>query len=105
MDNKTLNNTAIQKPEISNPSTKASANKIIMAFITIRNNPKVRIVTGNVNRIRMGFTIKFNKASTRATTTAVKYPATVTPGRNFAKKTTTTAVSKMRRIKIIWLDF
>lgn len=56
------------------------------------------MVTGRVNNTRIGFTIRFKIARTTATITAVKYPATATPGRNFANKTTTTAV-KSNRIK------
>ena len=33
----------------TNPEINCPANKIIIAFITNKNNPKVRIVTGNPN--------------------------------------------------------
>jgi hypothetical protein len=80
---------------------------MITAFITSKNNPKVRMVTGSVNNTRIGFTIKFKIARTTATIIAVKYPATATPGRNLANKTTTTAVKSNRIKKFIlyWFWF
>ena len=99
---------ATQNPSTPNPETKPSANKMITALITRRNNPKVTIVTGNVNSTRIGFTIKFKIANTSATIIAVPYPATLTPGKNLANKITATAVSKMRMINfifdLIWLE-
>ena len=38
-----------------------------IAFITKRNNPKVKIVTGSVNKINIGFTNMFNNPKTIAT--------------------------------------
>ena len=38
-----------------------------IAFITNRNNPKVKIVTGSVNKTNIGFTNIFNSPKTIAT--------------------------------------
>lgn len=40
---------------------------MIIAFITNRNNPKVKIDTGSVNKIKIGFTNMFNSPKTIAT--------------------------------------
>lgn len=101
----TLKSMATQKPLTLNPETKVSAIKMIIAFITNRKSPKVRMVTGKVNRIRMGFTIKFNRARTMATIIAAPYPDMETPGRNLERNTTMIAVRSMRNIKIIVVIF
>jgi len=49
------------------------------AFITNKNNPKVKIVIGNVNKTRMGFTKKLSKAKTMATDKAVVNSSTFMP--------------------------
>ena len=74
---------------------------MITALITSKNKPSVRIVTGNVNKTKTGFTIKFKIASTKATIIAVPYPATLTPGKNLANKITATAVSRILMINFI----
>jgi hypothetical protein len=50
-----------------------------MAFMTSKNNPKVKMVTGNVNKIKTGFTKKFKSASTIATFKAEENPSMITP--------------------------
>lgn len=74
-----LNNMAFQKEDTSNPLIKWSHNKIMDAFITNKNNPKVKIVIGNVNKTRMGFTKKLSKAKTMATDKAVVNSSTFMP--------------------------
>lgn len=86
---------AIKNPSTPNPLTKASASKIMIALITRRNKPKVTMVTGSVSSTKTGFTIKFKTAKTKATIIAVTYPATLTPGRNFANNTTAKAVNNI----------
>jgi len=55
--------------------------KIIMtALITNKNNPSVRIVTGNVKNINKGLIKVFNSAKTIATSIEVVKLATVIPG-------------------------
>lgn len=46
--------------------------KIMTALMTNKNNPKVKMVTGSVKKIRMGFTKILSKESTIATPTAVQ---------------------------------
>jgi hypothetical protein len=70
-DSSRLNKRAHQILSTEKPAIKLSANKIMMALIINRNNPKVRMVTGKVNMTSIGFTIKFNKLSTKATIMAV----------------------------------
>ena len=71
IDNTRLNHKAVQKPSTLNPSTNLSANKMIKAFITNRNNPKVKKVIGNDKIVRIGFTIVLRNAKTTATKNAV----------------------------------
>jgi len=71
----------------------------------MRKRPKVSRVTGSVRSTRTGFTIKLSSARTRATTIAVTYPVTVTPGRKFARNTTTTAVRRILKRKVIGFEF
>lgn len=58
---------ADKKPETAKPSTNLSANKIMMALITNKNNPKVTMVAGKVKNIKSGLTKRFNNAITIAT--------------------------------------
>ena len=62
-----LKNNAAQNPETAKPSTNLSANKIIQALITNKNNPKVTIVAGSVKKIKSGRTNIFSKEITTAT--------------------------------------
>ena len=52
---------------------------MIIAFITKRNNPKVRKVTGNVNNTKTGFTKRLSNPRTIATIIAVVNCSTTTP--------------------------
>lgn len=88
-----LKNKAYQNPSTLKPLTKASHIIIISALITNKNKPKVTMVTGRVNMIRMGLTNKFNKTRTAATTTAVRKLFTLIPGKMFASTTTAMALS------------
>ena len=71
MDNKILNNNADKKLDTRNPPTKLAANKIITAFITNKNKPKVTMVAGKVKKIKSGLTNMFNTAMANATQIAV----------------------------------
>ena len=66
-----------------NPSINLSANKIIKAFITNRNKPKVTMVIGKVKIIKTGFTYTFKTPKTTATIRAlIKIsPDKVIPGK------------------------
>ena len=51
---------AIPKPSITNDEPmKAAVNWSVIALITNKKNPKVKIVTGSVRITRIGRTIKF----------------------------------------------
>ena len=52
---------------------------MIMAFITSKNKPKVKMVTGKVNNTKMGFTKKLSNPKTMATVKAVVNSSTITP--------------------------
>lgn len=78
MERITLKIKAVQNELTLNPSTNCEHNKIITALITNKNNPNVSIVTGNVNRTNIGFTIALSKPKTTATITAVVKFATST---------------------------
>lgn len=66
-----LKNKAVQKLETEKPFTKTSPIKTIMALITNKNNPNVRIVTGIVNTTKIGLRNAFNNANTIATINAL----------------------------------
>ena len=70
---------AVQKELTLNPNIKWSQSIIIIAFITNKNNPSVKIVTGNVNNTKIGFTKKFNNPKTMATVNAVVNSSITTP--------------------------
>ncbi len=72
IDNTKLNHKAVQNPSTLKPSTNLSANKIINALMTNKNNPKVKNVIGSDKIVRIGFTIVFKNAKTTATKNAVK---------------------------------
>ena len=72
IDSSILNKIAVQILPTANPSINLSANRIIMALITNKNNPKVIIVIGKVNIINSGFTNTFNTDNTAATIMAVR---------------------------------
>ena len=93
IDRRMLNNKAYQNPLTLNPVTNASQIKIIRALMTNRKRPKVRMVTGKVKMIKMGFTNRFKTIRTAATTTAVKKLSTLMPGRIFASTTTAIALN------------
>ncbi len=63
-----------------------------IAFIAKRNNPKVKIVTGSVNKIKIGFTNIFNSPKTNATIIDVEKFATWTPFIKWEISITNTAV-------------
>ena len=79
MDNRILKSKAVQKLETPNPSINLSAKRIMSALMTNKNKPNVKMVTGNVNMTKMGFTNKFRIAKTMATIKAPRYPSTETP--------------------------
>lgn len=94
IDKRILKRIAVHILETPKPSINLSANKIINAFITNRNNPNVNIVIGNVKMINNGFTSTFNTAKTIATISGVvNESSSVTPGNSFAIMITAIAVA------------
>lgn len=72
---------AHQKLVTWKPSIKLAAKSMMMALMTRRNRPKVKIVIGKVRMTKIGFTKKLSKLSTTATIMAVNIEATPTPGK------------------------
>ena len=81
IDNNILNNSAVQKPDTVKPSTNQPANWIIIALITSKNSPNVKIVAGKVRITNIGWTVSLKKAKTMATNIAMVKLATSTPGK------------------------
>jgi len=104
MERSKLNNKADQKFLTENPSTSSLHNIMMMALMTKRNSPNVKMVTGKVNKIKMGFTKKLSKPKTIATIMAVANPSTATPPRKLANKVTNIAVTNNLIIKYIIKD-
>lgn len=100
-----LKNKAVQKPSTPKPFTRLEQSIIIAAFITNKNSPNVMNVTGNVSKTSIGFTNKFNKPNTIATTIDVIKLSTVTPGIKFAINITKIAVTIILIIKPIIFCF
>lgn len=67
---------------------------MMIALITKRKRPNVRMVAGSVSNINNGFTSASSIASTKATTMAVKKFEMSTPGRISARKKAFTAIIK-----------
>lgn len=80
-DSKRLKIMAHQKPVTWKPSIKFAAKSIMIALITKRNSPNVRMVIGKVKITNMGFTKKLRILSTTATIIAVNIESTPTPGK------------------------
>jgi hypothetical protein len=72
---------------------------MISALMTSKNNPKVKIVKGIVNNIRIGLTNKLSKTKTMATQIDCIKLSTLMPGSKLARSKTRTAV--MRSLKSI----
>jgi len=62
---------AHQKPSILIPFISLAASKIISALITKRKRPSVITVIGRVSKTKIGLTIAFKQASTKANIIAV----------------------------------
>ena len=67
-----LNINAHQNPSTIKPGTIELAIRIINAFMTNKNNPNVKIVTGIVSTTKTGFSKLFKTANNAATITADK---------------------------------
>ena len=80
METKILNNIADKIPDTSNPGTIFEASNTNKALITKKNNPRVRIVIGNVKITKIGLTKTFKTPKTIATNKAVIQVSIETPG-------------------------
>ena len=101
-DRSKLNSNAVQNPLTEKPLINFAAKRMIAALITNRNKPKVMMVIGKVKMTKIGFTKESSTARTTAKIMADVNPsASCTPGRNFAKITTASAVKSNLIIKFI----
>jgi len=99
----TLKIRAVKKESTLKPPTIFAHNKIKIALITSKNNPKVKSVTGRVNRTRIGFTKIFSKPKTTATIIEVVKFSTFTPFIIWERTITNNAVIKTLRSNFIFL--
>ena len=90
----TLKINAVQKESTAKPPTILVHNKIIIAFITSKNKPKVITVTGKVRITKIGFIKRLSNPKTTATITAVPKLATCTPVKRLASNKTKAAVTR-----------
>ncbi len=75
-----LNRSADQNPDTLNPGTIAPASMMIRALITKVNNPSVRILTGKVRAMMIGFINVLRSPRTIAVTKAEITPTRI-PGK------------------------
>lgn len=76
MDNIRLKKSAVQKESTPNPPTILSQSNIIIALITNKNRPKVKMVNGRVNITNIGLIKILSNPKTTATINAVVKLAT-----------------------------
>jgi hypothetical protein len=100
-DRRRLNNRAHKNPSTRNPCTNLPASRTMMALITNRNKPNVRIVMGKVKMISRGFTNTFRIAKTMESVIAVQKVSIWIPGKTAERPYATTAVTRMRRRKFM----
>jgi len=100
-----LNKSAQPKLAILMPLTNLLAISTTRAFMTNKNNPSVRIVTGRVRRMISGFTKVFRIASTTANTIAVQKVSMCMPGNTCARPNDTAAITMMRIRNLINAGF
>ena len=72
--------------------------------MTSKNKPKVKIVSGKVNKIKMGFTSTLSKTNTIATQKDCRKSSTLMPGSKFDKsKTKAAVISNLISIEIFYI--
>jgi hypothetical protein len=71
---------AEKKPLTAKPGTKTEVKESIIAFITSKNNPKVRIVNGIVKIVKIGLINPLTNPKTTAAKKPAQTPVTVIPG-------------------------
>jgi hypothetical protein len=92
---------AVKKPSIAIPFTKLATNHNIRALKTKVDSPKVRIVTGNVNNIKIGRITALRIPKIAATISAVYKESTVNPGIYHPIRKTVAAIINQRIINIV----
>lgn len=85
--------TAGKKPPTVKPGVRYPTKPRAIAFTTNRNNPRVKIVRGNVKITSKGFTMALTKPRTAAPTKAVGAPAIAKPGTMMAVRKREAAVA------------
>lgn len=98
-------NKAFKKPFTTNPLTKYSASKTIIALITKENKPKVNMVIGNEKICKIGFTIAFNTAKATTTQRADDQLSILTPGIKYSVNITKIVETINLIIKFIFVVF
>jgi len=101
MDSSRLNNNPHQKLAIVMPFTNLLASNTTMVLITNKNNPSVRIVTGKVRMIKIGFRKIFKIARTTANTNAVQKVSICIPVRIWASPKEVAAITRIYIRKFI----
>jgi len=71
---------AEKNPFTINPGTSTEVKDIIIALITSKKSPKVKIVKGIVKIVKIGLIKPLTKPKTTAAKKPVQIPATVIPG-------------------------
>jgi|Wag4MinimDraft_12_1082652.scaffolds.fasta_scaffold05892_2 hypothetical protein len=71
---------AEKKPLTAKPGTKTEVKESIIALITSKNRPKVKIVNGIVRIVKIGLIKPFTKPKTTAAKKPAQTPVTVIPG-------------------------
>ena len=71
---------AAKNPWILNPGTKALANSKMIALITRKNRPRVKIPSGNVRSLSRNPKVAFRKPTTREAINALPKLAISKPG-------------------------
>jgi hypothetical protein len=90
---------ALQKPHLRvKPGTKAAAKAKIIAFSTKKNNPKLRIIIGNVKMLRIGSKIAFKMPKTAAAIAALPKLSISIPNGNLEMIKKLTVVTNQVRI-------
>lgn len=105
MDNNKLNSSADHMLFTLNPPIKASANSMIMALMTSKKRPSVRMVAGSVSSTITGRTKIFSSPTAIATQRALRYDSIVTPGSSLEMIRTAKALKIIFKMSFIGIGF
>lgn len=75
---------AEKNPLTAKPGTKTDVKEIIIALITSKNKPKVKIVNGIVKIVKIGLINPLTNPKTTAAKNPAQIPVTVIPGSRYA---------------------